>query len=98
MMIGRVAEFASLEARHQGADARGRAVIDVGGKRGARLLPFMRLDGRIGDGDLPFDVAGREARQMLDALHPLARRLARLGVGIDQSEVGVWRKLPGAGD
>ncbi len=58
----------------------------------------MRLDGRIGDGDLPFDVAGREARQMLDALHPLARRIARLGVGIDQSEVGVRRKLPGPGD
>ena len=58
----------------------------------------MRLDRRAGDGDLAFDVARREARQLLDPPHPLARGLAGLGEGIDQSEVGMRRQLPGARD
>ena len=35
---------------------------------------------------------------MLDPLQPLARRLAWLGEGVDGGEVGMRRKLPGAGD
>ena len=50
-----------------------------------------------GDGDLAFDVARREARQMLDPLQPLARRLAGLGEGIDESEVGMRRRASRCG-
>ena len=35
---------------------------------------------------------------MLDALHPFARRVAQLGESVDESKVGMRRKLPGPGD